>query len=570
MSVNIRRFAAVMLAAFLLVGTGAVVADSLSHQATEGVSYTTNSDVAVTLGDDREISSVPFDDAETFADGDLTISGSDAELTVGDDGFDDDPIVLQQVDVDGSLTVDRGDLDRSVTIDDGDALVFQLRDFEVDNDAEDLAYNSDDGLTVTLDGFDPIGIAAVDADTGEPLDDVAVSLEGEATFELPAGQRSIEFQSAPSDLEVRNEANPDELIDDDNVTLRARIFAEDGEESEVVERQVTDGTVSLDGVPLDEELVITVSEENADFTYRRILIDSAIETSEIYLLPTTEPSAEVRFQLDDQTDRFPNQETRFFVEQPITRDGETEYRIIAGDRIGADGEFPVILVDEERYRLRVVNDEGEQRVLGSYTIQGSDIASLPIGEVEFSQDLEDGAAMQASLRDADANAEHNHELRLTYVDPNGETESIEIGVEDSDGNELRPTTTENISGDGPYTETFPIEEADFNPEDDTATVTVEADHGFETETFEEVLGDVPDVFQDVPINQQLLEIIGFGSIIAVFGLLVIFNASMAALVGTGYAALLTIVGIVPIPMPAIALAGVVGVLATIGSARGVR
>ena len=43
---------------------------------------------------------------------------------------------------------------------------------------------------------------------------------------------------------------------------------------------------------------------------------------------------------------------------------------------------------------------------------------------------------------------------------------------------------------------------------------------------------------------------------------------MAALVGTGYAGLLTITGIIPVPLPAIALAGVVSVMATIGTHGG--
>ena len=567
------RMGAILLAILLAIPAGVVVADSLTHSATEGVTYETNSGVELTLGDDRDVSATPFADGSTFTDGDLSVSGSDAELTAGDDAFDGDPITVEAVDVDGSLTVERADLDRQFTVESGDANLLQVRDYEVDSGQEDFAYASDGGLTLTLDGFDPIGIAAVDADTGEPLDQASVGESGEATFELPAGQRSIRLESAPSHLEVRNEAEPDELIDDDDVTLRARLFADD---DVVIEREVTDGTVSLEGVPLDEELVITVKEENADFTFRRILIDSAIETSEIYLLPTTEPSAEVRFQLEDSTDRFPNEDTRLFVEKPITRDfdndGEntTRYQTISGDRVGADGEFPTILVDSERYRLRVVNDDGEQRVLGSYTVQGAQVATLPIGDVEFRGDVDDGPAMQSSLREADPDADHNHEVRLTYIDPEGETEEIDISIEDSDGNEIRPSTTEEISGSAPYTETFPIEDLSFDPQEDTATVTVEAERGFEIETFEEVLGDVPDIFQDVPVNPDLMEYIALASILAVFGLLVIVNASLAAVVGTGYAGLLVIVGLAPIPMPAVVLAGVVSVLATIGTSGGIR
>jgi len=354
-----------LVAVILLAPIGVVVAQTLTHSSTAGVQYVTNSGVAVTLGDDRDVAAVPFDGDQTFADGTLRISGSDASVEVTDATYGSDPVTIRAVDASGgSVSVERTDLNREVTFESGDASLFQLRDYNVSDTGEDFAYASDNGLTVTLTGFGPIGIAAVDTGTGEPLDTVSVDSDGVATFELPAGQRSVRLEAAPSELEVRNEANPDELIDG-NVTLTARLFA--GGDT-VVERQVTDGTVSLEGVPLDEELVVTVREENADFTYRRILLESAVQTSEIYLLPTTEPSAEVRFQLRDDTGRFEGPDTRLFVEKPITRNNETEYRVITGDRVGADGEFPTILVDSQRYRIRVENDAGEQRVLGAYTV----------------------------------------------------------------------------------------------------------------------------------------------------------------------------------------------------------
>jgi len=65
----------------------------------------------------------------------------------------------------------------------------------------------------------------------------------------------------------------------------------------------------------------------------------------------------------------------------------------------------------------------------------------------------------------------------------------------------------------------------------------------------------------------VLELIGLVSIVAVAGLLVIVSPPTAALVTPGYAGLLTITGIVPIPLPAVVLAGVVGVLATVGTRR---
>jgi len=582
---NVRRqkqLALLLVGLVVLAPVGYAAAQTLTHSASSGVTYVTNSGVEVTLGDDREVQAVPFDDDNTFNSSSIRISGSNAQVEINNNSFSSDPVPMQNVDVTGSLTVERTDLNRQITVESGDASLLQVADYAVDDGAGDLVYDSNNGVTVTLTGFSPIGIAAVDADTGEPLDDVAVGSDGTATFDLPAGQRTVRLETAPSDLQVRNEANPNELIDG-NVSLRARLFAND---DVVIERQVVNGKVSLDGVPLDEELVITVKEANADFTYRRILIDSAIETSEIYLLPTTEPSAEVRYQLQDDTGRFDSDETRLFVEKPITRDfngdgtNTTEYRTISGDRVGADGEFPTILVDSERYRLRVENDAGEQRVLGSYTVQGARISPIPIGEVEFTADVSKGAAMQASLRGAPDGASHNHEIRLVYVDGDAKTDSIDIAVENSSGGAIRPSTTEQISGSEAYVETYPIEDTSFDPEQDTATVTVESfddgggDDGslgttqrIKIDTYSETVGDVPEIFDNAPVDSDLLELAGLVSIVAVIGLLVIVNPSLAALVGTGYAGLLVLVGVVPIPMRWVVGAGMVSIVAAIGDRR---
>ena len=553
------------IAVVLMAPLGIVVAESLTHSATEGVTYETNSDVTVTLGDDRDVAAVPFADDQTFADADLRVSGSDAAVEVDDQTYEGDPVTLRAVDVSGSLTVERTDLDRDITIEDGDAGQLQLEAYEVDNDAADIAYQSDDGLTVTFDDVPAgVGIGAVDVGTGEVLDSTTES-DGEVTFDLNAGTREIELQTVPSELQVRNEADPDQLIEED-AELRFRAFfdGEDGEE-QVIEREVTDGTVDLDGLPADQQIIVTVREENADFVFRRILIDNIVQTSEIYLLPTSEPSAEVQFRVEDQTGRFAPDETRLIVEKPIERDGDTDYRIISGDRLSAGGEFPTILEDSERYRLRVENDAGEQRVLGSYVVQGAEREVIPIGDVQFGADVSEGAAMQASLRDAPDEADHNHEARIVYLDPEGETDSITISVEDGDGNTIRPETTETLDGaTDAYVETLPLSPS-FDPEEDSATVTVEAERGLETEEFTQVLGDIPDVFTDVPLNPELLELIALGSIIAVVGLLVIIKPALAALVGSGYAGLLSLVGLVPIPMPAIVLAGVVGVLAVVGT-----
>jgi hypothetical protein len=567
-----RQLYAIAFAVLLVAAIPAafVAAQTLTHSATDGVVYQTNSGLEVTLTDGREVAAVPFADDETFSDGNLSVaSPGSASIEVGNDAYSGDTITVTGVDASSAITVTRSDLNRDFTVASGDASTMQVRDYtNINDDGEDIAYASSGGVSVTLDDL-PTGVrlAAVDTSSGEPYDTASTGADGTATFDLPSGTNTIRIEGTPSDLEVRDETNPDQLIDDDNVTLRARLFSDDGT---VIERQVTNGTVSLDGVPLDEELVVTVKEENANWSYRRILLESAIQDSEIYLLPADEPSAQVRFQLNDQTNRFDPQDTRLFVQKPITRNNTTEYRTISGDRFGADGEFPTQLVDNERYRLVVENDEGEQRVLGSYTVQGAEIAPLTIGEVEFTADVSEGAAMQAEIRPAPDGADHNHEVRLVYFDPEGETSEIEVSMTNSTGASIRPTTTEQLDGtQDVYAETYPLNNS-FDPESDTATVEVEATYlDGTTETFTKHLGDVPDVFTDAPIDPRILELMGLVSLIALVGLLVIVSPPLAALVGAGYAGLLSLLGIVPIPMPAVVLAGLVGILATVGTNQGV-
>jgi hypothetical protein len=570
---NTQRWGTIAVVAILLVSPAApVLADSLTHQASSGVPYVTPSGVEVTLGTDREIDAVPFPDNQTFTDGSLVVSGSNASVTATSTTFDGTPLTVENLNVEsgGELNVTRTDLDRSVTVTSGDASILQVQDYALDNGSADLAYDSDDGLTVELSGLPSVGVAAVDTGTGDPVATDNVGSAGVATLDLPAGTRNIRLETTPSELQVRNESAPSQLIDG-NATLSARLFTGGTASDTVVERPVTNGTVSLDGVPKDEPLVITVTEESADFSYRRILLDSAVETSSIYLLPVDEPSAEVRFELRDETGRFSGESTRLFIEKPITRDydgdgsNETQYEVISGDRIGADSVFPTVLIDDTRYRIRVENDAGETRVLGSYTVRGPTVTTLPIGEVEFSEDISEGAALQASLREAADGASHDHEVRLVYLDPEGSTDEIEISITNSSGASIRPTSTEELNGTtSAYVETYPLDTS-FNPDEDTATVQVEATQGLETETFSETVGAVAPI--NFPMDPQVLELLGLVSIVGVAGLLVIVRPAAAALVTPGWAGVLVLTDVVGIPIAGVVLAGLVGVLATLGGSR---
>jgi hypothetical protein len=76
-----------------------VVAQTLTHQATSGVTYVTNSGVEVQLTEDREMPAAPFGGDSTFEDGNLTISGSDASVGVGSGAYGGSDITVTDLTV---------------------------------------------------------------------------------------------------------------------------------------------------------------------------------------------------------------------------------------------------------------------------------------------------------------------------------------------------------------------------------------------------------------------------------------------------------------------------------------
>jgi hypothetical protein len=368
---------------------------------------------------------------------------------------------------------------------------------------------------------------------------------------------------APGEIQIRDETDPDQLITD-NVSFRVRFFFDGG--SNVVERSADNGSVDLTGLPVDERIVISVAEENNNYTFRRILIDSIVETQSIYLLPANASSSEIRFQLDDQTGRFDPQNTALFIEKPLNRSNSTSYEIISGDVFGSDGEFPTSLVDDTRYRLRVVSPTGEERVLGAYQVSGPDVAVLPIGEIKLEGAADSGATMQASLRDAAANAAHDHEIRVYYIDRSEQTSEFDLEIVTSSGQTIRAKTTET-GPFGTYAETFPISNTSINPKETTIYVRLDASRNGETQSFEEPLGDLPPLADGWGIDSDVLEMIGWLSLLALTGFVVIVSSTLAALVAVLYAALLTALGILPIPAVALGVAGSVAGLYRVGDSR---
>jgi len=251
--------------------------------------------------------------------------------------------------------------------------------------------------------------------------------------------------SAPAELRVYNESNSTQLVD--NTTLRIRFFGSGGD---VIERTVSDGTLNLTGLPVGERFVVTVSDDNEKFYYRRIIVESLYEQSEIYLLPRSVDGAEVEFVLQDYTGgAFAPADTTLFIEAPVTKDfdddgdTETKYQTIFGDNFGAAGAFPAVLEANERYRLRIINDDGDTRTLGSYTATRDEIERITVKGLTFDPPEGEGYDTTLSLNDTDP---ENRTLTWKYMDPTDSTTRLDVEVISESGETLYSDTVDTELG----------------------------------------------------------------------------------------------------------------------------
>ena len=436
--------------AVLILPSGAVVAQTLTHSSTAGVTYQTNSGVTVTLGDDRDVAASPFADDQTFADGNLRVSGSNADVEITDATYGSDPVTVQNVDVTGNLTVERTDLNRAFTITDGDATQLQVRDYAVDNNQTDLAYASENGLTLELSGFNEVGIVAVDTGTGEPVDSDIVEADGVATFQLPAGTRNIALELAPSELRVYDEQNPDQLLSDvDNMTIE--FYDQSASNPDNIESvEVVNGVADMEGL---DPTVSFVAVANADgYANRRIFVDSLYETQELYLLNESADSVTVGYELEDFSGNYPQAETVLVIERNI----KGEWTPIQGDFFGSTGKFTASLLRDTRHRMRVVNVEtGEERVIGAFTPQQSaeeTVTILPDGSITVDRGLEQIHAQPAigSIPAAQA-AEFGVDIQ------EGEQEITSWSIEITLMQNTTETTLATRNGSGTGVETFTLD-----------------------------------------------------------------------------------------------------------------
>jgi hypothetical protein len=203
-----------------------------------------------------------------------------------------------------------------------------------------------------------------------------------------------------------------------------------------------------------------------------------------------------------------------------------------------------------------MNEQGDQRVLGSYTTSGDALATVPIGDVAIGDDYDGGAAVQTNLVESSG----YQYVKVTYVDSANATDTLELGVELENGTVVRPNTTETVSGDV-YSETVNVSQY---PDDTTYRVYYSADRNGETLSGTDTLNGVSAPLAGVPLDPQVASIGSWVGILAVGGLIGIASGPFGALAMVVTATFFTILGTVGIPSLLLTIAGAVAILARIG------
>lgn len=552
----------------LAAGPLAMAATS-TYFAGSGATYQTDSGLAVELQDDRQIESGnPFPTSDSVELKNVTLrstNGGAARLDEVPADSADPRVVVSNLDggsgqgvtfVHPSTTrvgVAQGNSASQITINGS---------IGIGDGARDLQVSAASSTTVLVD-TNGKGVTAVDSG-GNTIDEATIRPSGIAEIELSSGTTDVYLESSASQLFVFNETSSTNLVKD-GTGIRVRFFREGTDD--VIEKNVTDGTVDLAQLQSDEDFVVTVRANETQYHYRRIPIESLQEQQEVYLLPKGSDNATVDFSLTDRTGRFQNPTLR--VEKPIRKDfdsdsqNETRYQTVVGDTFGTSGSLTLNLERNERYRLVVKNQDGERRVLGSFTpdLKAQQVP-LTIAQVQLAPDAgESGVATDAELVEQ---ADGSYDLRTLYEDANNQTSEVTITVTNSsNATVIGPTTFDN----GPYGRLVNTYDVNGTPENETYTVEYEAIRNGETLTLVERIGNISP-WNIGYLSDLVSSLTAWVALLGLAGLMVIRAPRIGAVATVVVATIFATLGFISVGPVPLGIAGATAILFVVSRGTG--
>jgi len=171
--------------------------------------------------------------------------------------------------------------------------------------------------------------------------------------------------------------------------------------------------------------------------------------------------------------------------------------------LGADGSFNAYFSQDKRYRFKVINEQGDTRILGEYLAEVDGSIELTIGEIEYDLGNEtSGYVWTATVQNVSAANGGGGKVTFAYRDYDRNTESVTLQIETRNG-----TVVANEKfNTGPYGEiayTLPISQDDYDNKE--YKVLWEADRGDETLSASQFAGGQRPV--DLPLDQLWVNVL---------------------------------------------------------------
>jgi len=422
----------------LLVGAAAA-ATVTTVPASGDITSTTNDGLDVTFVGVSAYPASPFVDNQTVQAQRGTISSTgDAAVSLPGGIVMDDTLTIDISDANPEVVIDADDKP-AVGVEGAITEIVLNETIDPDDSGTDISYTSTGPANISIAGLDP-GEAYILADnsTGQGLATGTADGTGEVTF-VNVEQGTFDATLTKFVIQVFEISDDPELIDD--VTVKFRIFEENTER--VFTRSSSTGVISVADLPADTAFSVTAKAPG--YVSRQTFIESARQQQEVYLLNNTTDTQLVRFNVEDRTGNF-NQDARIQVLRSINASGtppqQERYEIVAGDIVGSQLEFDTELERETRYKVRVSNDEGDQRELGSVFILTDRAIDLVISGIDVGFDVPDDVTTVNASQSVNEGTGAKT-VSISLIDPSQSTTSIQVTARNArNASEVYDTTTD--------------------------------------------------------------------------------------------------------------------------------
>ncbi|ERH06364.1 MAG: hypothetical protein J07HN4v3_01977 [Halonotius sp. J07HN4] len=352
----------------------------ITNTVVDDLTYETDTGLEVTATDPETLESPPVVGNDTWQSVPLRLSSDGpASATVSDAAFDRSAVGIESVDARRNpVTVNRSDIG-AVELD-GRFDQFSTPGIDTGDEQPDFSYQAGENVTVSVSGVPPnSNVAAVDE--GQVVaTDTAPNPKGTATFQdLPSGEQAIRVAELPAELSIRD-VTDGSLINDTETDVNLTPV----DATEPITQQTTDnGRINMTGLPIDTRFAADLAPED-NYLDREIRLPARINQQPAYLLPDDGSVASVspRLTVDDETGRFNEEASTVRLQRPVPTESGTEYRTVAGDRLGTDG-FSTALQRNQRYRVIIVDPTAGQTHVTTVTPRTNEPTAVPIRDVQY-------------------------------------------------------------------------------------------------------------------------------------------------------------------------------------------